>query len=267
VPPPQQDARITRVLENFYKTSVLGQAARLGFTLAEVLITLGIIGIVAAITMPVLSAKIDEIVMINRLKSTYSIILNAINMRKLELGANDYSDVFPANTNGIEGAKVDLDGLVKYLKTVEVCAHSKAGCGGQYIVKYPQAINDGSGKNNYVQFGTTYRAILTNGALIWVQHRNTDGTCMFKYENCPRDENGNYIEGAECTYYYSGQCAEIFIDLNGPKGKNQFGYDCFAFTVQTNKFSQTVGYGSIDDTIRTGKLQYKNYTPGGDFKN
>lgn len=37
-----------------FKKLVSGQAARLGFTLAEVLITLGIIGVVAALTLPAL---------------------------------------------------------------------------------------------------------------------------------------------------------------------------------------------------------------------
>ena len=37
-----------------------GQAARLAFTLAEVLVTLGIIGIIAALTMPALITKYQK---------------------------------------------------------------------------------------------------------------------------------------------------------------------------------------------------------------
>ena len=42
------------------------------FTLAEVLITLGIIGVVAAITMPMLIANYQKTVIVNQLKKSYS---------------------------------------------------------------------------------------------------------------------------------------------------------------------------------------------------
>lgn len=56
-----------------------GQASRLAFTLAEVLITLGIIGVVAAMTIPVLVNKIDDKANIARWKKTYSVLNNAFN--------------------------------------------------------------------------------------------------------------------------------------------------------------------------------------------
>ena len=48
-----------------------------GFTLAEVLITLGIIGIVAALTIPTLISKYQERVTITRLKESYSMLAQA----------------------------------------------------------------------------------------------------------------------------------------------------------------------------------------------
>lgn len=48
------------------------------FTLAEVLITLGIIGVVAAITMPVLINKYQEIVTVTKVKKFYSLMSQAI---------------------------------------------------------------------------------------------------------------------------------------------------------------------------------------------
>ena len=61
--------------------------ARLGFTLAEVLITLGIIGVVVALTLPTLLASYRKNVVETRLESTYSIIYNA-----LKFAENDYED-------------------------------------------------------------------------------------------------------------------------------------------------------------------------------
>jgi len=86
VPPPQQNTDVTRLLGNFYKVCVSGQAARLGFTLAEVLITLGIIGVVAAITIPSLITKHQKQVTVTKLKQAYSIFSNAIKLEEVNNG-------------------------------------------------------------------------------------------------------------------------------------------------------------------------------------
>ena len=57
-----------------------------GFTLAEVLITLGIIGIVAALTIPTLIAKHQKQVFATQLKKSYSSIGQALQMAQLEYG-------------------------------------------------------------------------------------------------------------------------------------------------------------------------------------
>ena len=59
---------------------------KIGFTLAEVLITLGIIGIVAAMTMPTLIAKHQKTVLVSRLKKVYSITANAVMLSESENG-------------------------------------------------------------------------------------------------------------------------------------------------------------------------------------
>ena len=56
------------------------------FTLAEVLITLGVIGIVAGMTMPVLIQKHREQVTVNKLLKAYSTVSNAYQMAVQENG-------------------------------------------------------------------------------------------------------------------------------------------------------------------------------------
>ena len=56
------------------------------FTLAEVLITLGIIGVVAAMTMPVLIGNYRKNVVENQLKTVYSLISNAVRMAEIDNG-------------------------------------------------------------------------------------------------------------------------------------------------------------------------------------
>ena len=55
-----------------------GQAARLGFTLAEVLVTLGIIGVISAMTLPVLISNYKKNIVETRLKRVYSVLSNAM---------------------------------------------------------------------------------------------------------------------------------------------------------------------------------------------
>ena len=57
-----------------------------GFTLAEVLITLGIIGIVAAITIPNLVSNYKKSVTENKLKAQVALISSAIQMAESKHG-------------------------------------------------------------------------------------------------------------------------------------------------------------------------------------
>lgn len=63
-----------------------------GFTLSEVLITLVIIGIIAAITVPTIFASIRKNESIERLKKTYSTLNQAINLSILDNGPIDTWD-------------------------------------------------------------------------------------------------------------------------------------------------------------------------------
>lgn len=62
------------------------------FTLAEVLITLGVIGIVAAMTLPTLIANYKNKVLLNQAKNSYSKISNALLLVKTQNGYDSYAD-------------------------------------------------------------------------------------------------------------------------------------------------------------------------------
>ena len=75
-------AIVSQYLSNFSDTvfsrfTSLFSRKRTAFTLAEVLITLGIIGIVAALTLPTLTSRYQEKVFITKLEKTYSILVSA----------------------------------------------------------------------------------------------------------------------------------------------------------------------------------------------
>ena len=68
-----------------------------GFTLAEVLITLGIIGIVAAMTLPSLIQTNKNLEVETRLKKIYSVMNQAILFSEEENGPKEYWECLPGN--------------------------------------------------------------------------------------------------------------------------------------------------------------------------
>ena len=60
------------------------------FTLAEVLITLGVIGVVAAVTLPVLVQKYNNHIVETRLKKVYTVMNQAILMSEAKNGSREY---------------------------------------------------------------------------------------------------------------------------------------------------------------------------------
>ncbi len=231
------------------------------FTLAEVLITLGIVGVIAALTLPALIVKCDEMIMVNKVKRSYSEIANAVEMRKAELGTSDYAEQFNPNLSEAE----QLDGILKYLHVAERCSRLSNGCGGRNRkILYKNKTNNGSaGIASLMLAGE--RAILKDGTELRINKRSWSGKCIVTHVKYETDENGNYsnvVNGKPVPVYYDAQqCVEMFIDVNGLRGRNQFGYDVYGFSYSPQKLEQHPGgYGQIYDTIRTGKLNYERYS-------
>lgn len=88
------------------------------FTLAEVLITLGIIGVVAALTIPTLMANYKKSVAKNQFKKTYSTLTNAFNQTVQDLGES----VNCSNQSYTSEACKELwNEFVKNLNVVKYC--------------------------------------------------------------------------------------------------------------------------------------------------
>lgn len=95
------------------------------FTLAEVLITLGIIGVVAAMTLPTLIQNHKKKEIVTRLEKTYSIMNQAINLSK----ANDTWGVIPLDKRWDAEALAEWfeSALLPYLKVAKYCGTSAEG--------------------------------------------------------------------------------------------------------------------------------------------
>ena len=99
---------------------------RVAFTLAEVLITLGIIGVVAAMTMPSLINNYQKKQTVTQLKKVYSELAQAAEMAKLEYGDPSLWDY------SISGS----DFFKKYLLSYMEISNTTVGTARQHGVKY-----------------------------------------------------------------------------------------------------------------------------------
>lgn len=124
------------------------------FTLAEVLITLGIIGVVAAMTLPALITEHKKTVLVSRLKKTYSILSQAIVTSESENGnINEWDlgeDYTKANTKRV--ADKYFMPYLKILKTVDVSNNNGSYDSYGYVLNDGTTLLfslDGSSKNGY----------------------------------------------------------------------------------------------------------------------
>lgn len=90
------------------------QMKKIGFTLAEVLITLGIIGIVAAMTLPVLMSSYKKHVIKTKLMKFYSVMNQAVQMSEVENGDKFYWDF-----NNLQTRMFWDRYLAKYVKVIK----------------------------------------------------------------------------------------------------------------------------------------------------
>jgi len=180
-----------------------------GFTLAEVLITLLITGIVASLVIPTIINDTQKQEWVIGLKKSVSDFNQAYKMWQIDIGTTDFANNIPSN-NGLF-----LNEFVKYLDVIKVCpAHQNPGECFCQDAKYMDGhkMSDLIGSIN----GFT-RAILKDGRFIMTYGYHQD---------CIWTKNVTNGTGDACT--------QIFVDVNGMKGPNVMGRDIFA-TVFTRK--------------------------------
>ena len=88
---------------------------RVAFTLAEVLITLGVIGVVAALTIPTLISKHQKKVYVTQFKKAYNTVTNAFKLMQAETGTDNLedNDFITALTVGSSSNEAEVTRLAK----------------------------------------------------------------------------------------------------------------------------------------------------------
>ena len=188
---------------------------RNAFTLAEVLITLGIIGIVAAMTLPVITASIKESIAINQLKTTYSLLSKAVLKTISDNGTLDtWSD------DSVEYLEQEFNKALKVIHKCEGSYSSHLSC------------IDEKASGMYLYSSNIF--VLSNGASYQVRLRNPNGkaTTSSGGKYCSASlKKVRQTPGVTAHYYY---CAQLIVDINGKRKPNKAGEDIFDFRVFTD---------------------------------
>ena len=208
------------------------------FTLAEVLITLSIIGVVTAMTLPSITAEHKEKTAVVQLKKSYSILEQAFTQAVNDLGTVDSwcseSDLYDACSDKI------FDNIKPYLKSIKECQR----IGGYKPVCFPiySRFYNNFSSYNIESWGKSI--VLSDGTTFLIKAGNGDG---YKSLWCSSQKNktGNR---------YNGNCGYIYIDINGNKRPNAGGRDVFSFKIFKDGISPA---GGPYDTVWTESFKVK----------
>ncbi len=222
------------------------------FTLAEVLITLAIIGVVAALTIPSVVQKYKEQATVTAVKKIYSTLSQAYNMALVEHGSpeNWNTETWyiedpenPDQTTYAPDGAINLANIMApYMKTAKNCG-TEAGCW-----------YDGY---TYQMDGTVFReGERSDLSKILLQ----DGTAI---------AFGGKLQGSS-----EGNLAWILVDINGKKSPNTYGHDIFSFYITPKGVypfggavnpiysfedycvNKNIGHGCTAWVIQNGNLDY-----------
>ncbi len=189
------------------------------FTLAEVLITLGIIAIVAALTLPTLVAKHQEKEWVTGFLRVYSLLNNAYRMAQDDNGTfEDWAGVTISSTDGKPNRDSPSNGVFVYNTMVKP------------YLKVNQAFVDG---NN------TYGNNECMADKVYTLTKET-----FDANNLSRKIPAFNLVSGECILL-GNSYADFIVDLNGKKGPNTLGKDLFLFSFDAVRH----------DVIRPGYIQ------------
>ena len=190
--------------------NLLPTKVRFGFTLAEVLITLGIIGVVAAMTIPNLMTHLKHKKLESQFKKTYA----ELNIAARTFYAQEESSVHDAdvilyggdNSEGNKRSDLVLDKFMTYFK-----GYQKTTDSWWYYYDHNHKITQ----------------------------KNLNGTATVHY---PCDESRVAIDVVGRLYAFDNSSTQhnyssgpkVCVDINGNDKPNQLGYDRFVFVFTAN---------------------------------
>ncbi len=210
----------------------LRKATRVAFTMAEILLSLTIIGVVAAITLPSLTGNINERTWNTQRKALYARFSQAIALMPALNGYGSTAD------NAAE--TFVTAGLAKVLKINNICdGDHLSDCGiakkilsvagsdpySAYSQGLPDTLhgyNNMFGSYEYDYAGSTHSisTVMTDTKAAAFETANGESIAVYYNPNCQGNlnETSNHLAQRK-------MCANFIFDLNGSKGPNTMGKD------------------------------------------
>ena len=218
------------------RANTLAMTKNIAFTMAEILLSLTIIGVVAAITLPSLTGNINERTWNTQRKALYARFSQAI---ALMPALNGYGTLKEESSSGA-GDAVDTaaetfitSGLAKVLKINNICDNEHlqdCGITSEITTLYNSKIDtpktmkelNGYMAGSYSASTDSFSLINTNAAAFETQ--NGESIIVYYQPNCvgSLNENGAGLGG---MYIAPKVCANFIYDLNGNRGPNTVGKD------------------------------------------
>lgn len=194
-----------------------------GFTLAEVLITLGIIGVVAVLVIPLIYNNSEEVELRARAKKAYNIITSATNQLTFDNGGNIWTEI----TSNVVASRGMRDNYVNYLDVVE------------------------SNDNPTLIFTPSYRDYNKSTVhfyATWPAVKLSDGQLIQFIDLSPSNCTGTMSQWKAGGSTTANVCGEIMIDTNGYSKPNMWGKDLISFwIVKKGQSFQVIPFGSGSD--------------------
>lgn len=195
-----------------------------GFTLAEVLITLGIIGVVAAMTMPTLIQNQQKRSLEVATQKFYSMMSQAVKQYMADYGVDDLRHTPLASDNyeeldSSEAISSIRDFMTKYLKVVKECDHDANDCFAPEYKEWGGSKDKGNFTTN-ANYNEYRDYVFADGSVIRI------------------------------GYFTNESPIALYVDINGKKGPNRVGYDLWSMSIFYD--------GSIDESMLTPECKRDN---------
>ncbi len=231
-----------------------------GFTLAEILITLAIIGIVAAITLPSLLVNVNEKAWDAQKKALHARLAQAIGQMNTLGGYGTYTeDEEGTATEDTAAESFILDALSKVYKINNVCGPDKlSSCGIPSKITTLDAVSE-------INFPTKMKELnakLLNGLHYTSEDGDVADTKAAAFETVNGESVAvfyNPLCSSDTTTSHHAQnkmCANFIYDLNGSEGPNQVGKDVGFITAFYNKNPVVVAPIPYDSDYTSTAKQY-----------
>ncbi len=218
-----------------------------GFTLVEVFLTLGIIGIIAAMTIPTMIHVTNKKATIEQLKKAASTLNHAV-YNAVALNG----DVSSWRWEDDEGALWIMQNFITPRLNVGFMCSGDVGKTNKNC-NYKVTDLKGNAEEIALSFDAKTRVLLNDGALIAFTDKFTQETSGDDEGEGSSDDEGE-VSGGPCVYggNLNALCGIFMIDVNGAMRPNMVGKDIFFYGLHLNGSVLPYGANESEDFIEIG---------------